>query len=65
MSHVQSINKFSSPRKMSEKFSLKWNEFNSNWNRSLSKLREKSAFADVTLISDDKVKFSAHRILLP
>ena len=49
---------------MSEKFSLKWNDYNSNWNSSLSKLRGNSAFADVTLISDDKVKFSAHRILL-
>ena len=49
---------------MSEKFSLKWNDYNSNWNRSLSKLRENNAFADVTLITDDKVKFSAHRILL-
>ena len=49
---------------MSEKFSLKWNDYNSNWSRSLSKLRENSAFADVTLITDDKVKFSAHRILL-
>ena len=49
---------------MSEKFSLKWNDYNSNWNRSLSKLRENSAFADVTLITDDKIKFSAHRILL-
>ena len=49
---------------MSEKFSLKWNDYNSNWNKSLSKLRENNAFADVTLITDDKVKFSAHRILL-
>ena len=49
---------------MSEKFSLKWNDYTSNWNRSLSKLRENSVFADVTLITDDKTKFSAHRILL-
>ena len=49
---------------MSEKFSLKWDDYNSNWNKSLSKLRENSAFADVTLITEDKVKFSAHRILL-
>ena len=49
---------------MSEKFSLKWNDYSSNWNRSLYKLRENFAFADVTLITDDKVKFTAHRILL-
>ena len=49
---------------MSEKFSLKWNDYQSNWNKALNELREDSDFADVTLISDDKVKFSAHRILL-
>lgn len=49
---------------MSKKLILKWNDYQSQWSRSLSKLRENSAFEDVTLISDDKVKFSAHRILL-
>ena len=50
--------------KMSEKFNLKWNEYHSNWIGSLAKLRANNAFTDVTLISDDKVKFSSHRILL-
>ena len=49
---------------MPEKFSLKWNDFQTNLNSSLSKLRKETDFADVTLISDDKVKFSAHKILL-
>ena len=49
---------------MSEKFSLMWNDYKSNWEKTLSGLRNDSAFADVTLISDDKVKFSAHKILL-
>ena len=49
---------------MSEKFNLKWNEYHSNWIGSLAKLRANNAFTDVTLISDDKVQFSAHRILL-
>ena len=49
---------------MSEKFALKWNDFQSNWNKSLSHLRKDTDFADVTLISDDKIKFSAHKILL-
>ena len=49
---------------MSEKFALKWNDYQLNWNKSLSRLRNESEFADVTLISDDKVKFSAHKILL-
>ena len=50
--------------KMSEKFSLKWNDYQSNWNKALNELRKDTDFADITLISDDKVKFSAHRILL-
>ena len=49
---------------MSEKFCLKWNDYQSNWNRPLSELRNDNDFADVTLISDDKVKFSAHKVLL-
>ena len=49
---------------MSEKFALKWNDYQSNWVKSLSELRRETDFADVTLISEDKVKFSAHRILL-
>ena len=49
---------------MSEKFALKWDDFQSNWNQSLSQLRNDTDFDDVTLISDDKMKFSAHKILL-
>ena len=49
---------------MSEKFGLKWNDYQKNWNKALNELREDTEFADVTLISDDKVKFSAHKILL-
>ena len=49
---------------MSEKFSLKWIDYQSNWNKALNELRKDSDFADITLISDDKVKFSAHKILL-
>ena len=49
---------------MLEKFSLKCVDYHSNWSRSLSKLRTETDFADVTLVSDDKVKFSAHKLLL-
>ena len=49
---------------MSEKFSLKWNDYQSNFNRSLAELRNQTDLSDVTLISDDKVKFSAHKIIL-
>ena len=49
---------------MSDKFSLKWNDYQSNWGKSLNELREDTEFADVILMSDDKVNFSAHKILL-
>ena len=49
---------------MSEKFSLKWNDYHSNWSTSLSKLRNEKNFADVTLVTEDKVKFTAHKVLL-
>ena len=49
---------------MSEKFSLKWNDYQSIWNKAINELRQDTDFADVTLISDDKVRFSAHKILL-
>ena len=49
---------------MSEKFALKWNDFQSNWNKSLFQLRKDTDLADVTLICDDKVKFSAHKVIL-
>ena len=49
---------------MTEEFSLKWNDYQSNWKQSLSDLRTDSDLADVTLISEDKVKFSAHKVLL-
>ena len=49
---------------MSDKFCLNWTDYQSNWNRSLSELRNENDLADVTLISDDKVKFSAHKVLL-
>ena len=50
--------------KMNEKFCLKWNDYQSNWTQSLSDLRNDKESSDVTLISEDKVKFSAHKILL-
>ena len=49
---------------MSDKFSLKWNDYQANWTRALTTLRNDTESVDVTLISDDKVKFAAHKILL-
>ena len=49
---------------MAKKFCLKWNDYQSNWSKALNELRKDTDFSDVILISEDKVKFSAHRILL-
>ena len=49
---------------MTEKLALSWKDYESNWIKSMSKLRKDTEFADVTLISDDKAKFSAHKIIL-
>ena len=49
---------------MSEKFSLRWNDYQSNWCKSLIELRKDTDLADVTLVTDDKVKITAHKILL-
>ena len=49
---------------MSEKFSLRWNDYQSNWSKSLIELRKDTDLADVTLVTDDKVRISAHKILL-
>ena len=49
---------------MSEKFSLKWNDFQTNVANSFRKLRNENDFYDVTLVSDDKQQISAHKIVL-
>ena len=49
---------------MSEKFSLKWNDFHSNVSRSFSLYRTEEYLYDVTLVSDDHNKVSAHKLVL-
>ena len=49
---------------MSEKFSLKWNDFNQNVSKTFSSLRHQEDFYDVTLVGDDQKQFSAHRVVL-
>ena len=49
---------------MSEKFSLKWNDFQSNVSRTLSQLRSEAEFFDVSLVSDDEKMMSAHKLVL-
>ena len=49
---------------MSEKFCLKWNDFQTNVTNSFKRLRKADDFYDVTLVSDDKQQVSAHKIVL-
>ena len=49
---------------MSEKSSLKWNDFQSNVSRTFSQLRSEEEFFDVSLVSDDQKMMSAHKLVL-
>ena len=49
---------------MSEKFCLKWNDFQTNITNSFRKLRTAEDFYDVTLVSDDQQQVSAHKVVL-
>ena len=49
---------------MSEKFCLKWNDFQSVVSQSFSVLRQEADFYDVTLVSDDHTQISAHKLVL-
>ena len=49
---------------MSEKFCLKWNDFQTNVANSFRRLRSEEDFYDVTLVSDDRQQLSAHKIVL-
>ena len=48
----------------SDKFCLKWNEFQLNIETSYHNLRKHSDFSDVTLVCDDNHRIEAHRIIL-
>ena len=49
---------------MSEKFSLKWNDFHSNVSKSFSSLRNEDYLHDVTIVSDDNEQIAAHKLVL-
>ena len=49
---------------MSERFNLKWNDFQSNVSSSFSQLRSEEEFFDVSLVSDDQKMMSAHKLVL-
>ena len=47
-----------------EKFSLKWNDFETNASNSFRNLRKEEQFFDVALVSDDQQLVSAHKLIL-
>jgi len=49
---------------MSEKLSLKRNDFQLNVSRTFSQLRSEEEFFDVSLVSDDQKMMSAHKLVL-
>ena len=48
----------------SEKFCLRWNDFQENVNTAFSDLRKDSDFTDVTLACDDGYQVEAHKVIL-
>ena len=50
--------------KMSEKFSIKWNDFHSNVSKSFEVLRNGEYLQDVTLVGDDDHQVRAHKLVL-
>ena len=49
---------------LSEKYCLKWNEFEPNMVSSFKELRTDSDFSDVTLVCDEDQQVEAHKIIL-
>ena len=49
---------------MSEKFCLKWTNFQTNVTKAFSDFREDIDFSDLTLVSEDQKQFSVHKIVL-
>ena len=47
-----------------DKFSLKWNDFQTNVSKSFGLLRKEKDFFDVTLVSEDEELVSAHKVVL-
>ena len=49
---------------MSDKFCLKWNDFNTNVSKSFGIFRNEDYLHDVTLVSDDQHQVTAHKLVL-
>ena len=50
--------------KMSEKFCLRWNDFENNISVAFKDLREEKDFFDVSLACDSDEQISAHKVIL-
>ena len=48
----------------SDKFSLKWNDFQENMTTAFLTLRDDNRFTDVTLVSEDGETIEAHKVIL-
>ena len=48
----------------SDKFTLQWNDFANNVSESFATLREEEDLFDVTLVSEDLIQLSAHKVVL-
>ena len=49
---------------MTEKFCLKWNDFETNVSKSFGLMRHEDYLHDVTLVCDDNKQISAHKLVL-
>ena len=49
---------------MSEKFCVKWNDFQESLLNSYKNLKDDASFTDVTLVSDDQVQIPVHKFAL-
>ena len=49
---------------MSEKLSLRWDDFQDNTQKAFGNLRESSDFVDVTLVCEDGQQVEAHKVIL-
>ena len=47
-----------------EKFSLKWNDFQTTVTNSFKLLKQEKEFFDVTLVSDDQKQIQSHKVVL-
>ena len=47
----------------SEKFCLKWNDYESNLSKSFDEIRKEKDFFDVTLVCED-IQIEAHKLIL-